>query len=110
LNTVWNGVWSARFKHGNMEDWVYCMHSSRKTECPGQRSYLVNDIERSQIFFRKFLSGSSGSEELRFYKSLVSNLEFRRRDSVLVRGLLVAFLGLLNIDPELAMEFSEVGD
>jgi hypothetical protein len=49
-------------------------------------------------------------EELRFYKSFVSNLEFRRRDPVLVRGLLVAFLGLLDIDPELAIEFSEVGD
>jgi hypothetical protein len=22
-------------KHGNMKDWVYSMHSSRKTECPG---------------------------------------------------------------------------
>jgi hypothetical protein len=51
-----------------------------------------------------------GSEELRYYKSFVSNLEFQRRDPVLVRGLLVAFLGLLNIDLELAMEFSEVGD
>jgi hypothetical protein len=96
LNTVRNGVRSARFKHGDMEDWVYCMHSSRKMECPGQRSYLVNDIERSQIFFGKLLRGSSGSEELRFYESFVSNFEFRRRDLVLVRGLLVAFLGLLN--------------
>jgi hypothetical protein len=51
-----------------------------------------------------------GSEELRFYKSFVSNLEFRRRDLVLVCGLLIVFLGLLNIDPELAMEFSEVSD
>jgi hypothetical protein len=51
-----------------------------------------------------------GSEELRFYKSFVSNLEFWRRDPVLVRRMLIAFLGLLNIDPELAMEFSEVGD
>jgi hypothetical protein len=49
-------------------------------------------------------------EELRFYKSFVSNLEFQRRDSVLVHGLLIAFLGLLNIDLELAMESSEVGD
>jgi hypothetical protein len=49
-------------------------------------------------------------EELRFYESFVSNFAFQRRDSVLVRGLLVAFLGLLNIDPELAMELSEVGD
>jgi hypothetical protein len=49
-------------------------------------------------------------EELRFYKSFVSNLEFWRRDSVLVRGLLIAFLGLLNIDPEFAMEFLEVSD
>jgi hypothetical protein len=110
LNTVRNRVRSARLKHRNMKDWVYSMHSSRKTECPGQRSYLVNDIERSQIFFREFLRGSSGSEELRFYKSFVSNLEFQRRDPVLVRRLLVASLGLLNIDPKLAMEFSEVGD
>jgi hypothetical protein len=43
------------------------------------------------------------------YESFVSNLEFRR-DPVLVRRLLVAFLGLLNIDLELVMEFSEVGD
>jgi hypothetical protein len=93
-----------------MKDWVYSMHSSRKTECPGQRSYLVNDVERSQIFFREFFWGLGGSEELRYYKSFVSNLEFQRRDPVLVRGLLVAFLGLLNIDLELAMEFSEVGD
>jgi hypothetical protein len=49
-------------------------------------------------------------EELRFYKSFVSNLEFQRRDPILVCRLLIAFLGLLNIDPELAMEFSEVSD
>jgi hypothetical protein len=49
-------------------------------------------------------------EELRFYKSFVSNLEFWRRDSVLFCRLLIAFLGPLDIDPELAMEFSEVGD
>jgi hypothetical protein len=49
-------------------------------------------------------------EELCFYESFVSNFEFQRRDLVLVRGLLVAFLGLLDIDPELAMEFLEVGD
>jgi hypothetical protein len=49
-------------------------------------------------------------EKLCFYKSFVSNVEFRRRDSVLVRGLLIVFLGLLDIDPELAMEFSEVSD
>jgi hypothetical protein len=35
LNTVWNGVWSAQLKHGNIKDWVYSMHSSQKTECPG---------------------------------------------------------------------------
>jgi hypothetical protein len=51
-----------------------------------------------------------GSEELHFYKSFVSNLEFWRRDPVLVHRLLIAFLGLLNIDLELAMEFSEVSD
>jgi hypothetical protein len=49
-------------------------------------------------------------EELCFTKSFVSNLEFQRRDPVLVCGMLIAFLGLLNIDPELAMEFSEVSD
>jgi hypothetical protein len=49
-------------------------------------------------------------EELCFYESFVSNLEFQRRNPVLVRGLLIVFLGLLNIDPELAMEFSEVSD
>jgi hypothetical protein len=49
-------------------------------------------------------------EELCFYESFVSNLEFWRRDLVLVCGLLIAFLGLLNIDPEFAMEFSEVAD
>jgi hypothetical protein len=49
-------------------------------------------------------------EELRFYKSFVSNLEFQRRDSVLVPELLITFLGLLNIDLELAMEFLEVSD
>jgi hypothetical protein len=49
-------------------------------------------------------------EEFCFYKSFVSNLELWRRDPVLVCGLLIAFLGLLNIDPELAMEFSEVSD
>jgi hypothetical protein len=49
-------------------------------------------------------------EELRFYKSLVSNLGFQRKDPVLVCGLLIAFLGLLNIDPELAMELLEVSD
>jgi hypothetical protein len=52
----------------------------------------------------------SGSKELRFDKSFVSSLEFRKRDLVLVCRLLIAFLGLLNIDLELAMEFSEVGD
>jgi hypothetical protein len=51
-----------------------------------------------------------GSEKLCFYKSFVSNLEFQRRDPVLVCGLLIVFLGLLNIDPEFAMEFSEVSD
>jgi hypothetical protein len=51
-----------------------------------------------------------GLEELCFYKSFVSNLEFQRRDLVLVHGLLIVFLGLLNIDPEFAMEFSEVSD
>jgi hypothetical protein len=71
---------------------------------------LVNDVKRSQIFFRELFWGSDGSEELCFYESFVSNLEFRRRDLVLVRRLLIAFLGLLNIDRELAMEFSEVGD
>jgi hypothetical protein len=50
------------------------------------------------------------SEELHFYKSFVSNLEFQRRDPVLVRGLLIAFLGLFDIDPEFAMEFLEVSD
>jgi hypothetical protein len=51
-----------------------------------------------------------GSEELCFYKSFVFNLEFHRRDLVLVHGLLIAFLGLLNINPEFAMEFLEVSD
>jgi hypothetical protein len=51
-----------------------------------------------------------GLEELRFYKSFVSNLEFQRRDPVLVCGLLIAFLGLLNIDLEFAIEFLEVSD
>jgi hypothetical protein len=51
-----------------------------------------------------------GSEELFFYKSFVSNLEFWRRDPVLVHGLLIVFLGLLNIDLELAIEFLEVSD
>jgi hypothetical protein len=55
LNTVQNGVQSAQLKHGNMEDWVYSMHSSWKTECPGQRSYLIDDIKRSQIFFGELL-------------------------------------------------------
>jgi hypothetical protein len=49
-------------------------------------------------------------EELRFYKSFVSNLEFRRRDLVLVHRLLIVFLGLLNIDLKLAVEFLEVSD
>jgi hypothetical protein len=79
-------------------------------ECPGWRSYLTDDIERSQIFFREFLWGLGGSEELCFHKSFVSNLEFRKRNPVLVCRLLIAFLGLLNIDPEFAMEFLEVGD
>jgi hypothetical protein len=51
-----------------------------------------------------------GSEEFHFYKSFVSNLEFRRRDPVLVCGLLIAFLGLLDIDLEFAIEFLEVSD
>jgi hypothetical protein len=51
-----------------------------------------------------------GSEELHFYKSFVSNLEFQRRDPVLVCGLLIALLGLLNIDPEFVMEFLKVSD
>jgi hypothetical protein len=51
-----------------------------------------------------------GSEELCFYKSFVSNLEFQRWDPVLVRGMLIVFLGLLNIEPEFAMEFLEVSD
>jgi hypothetical protein len=71
---------------------------------------LIDDIKRSQIFFRELLGGSGGSEELHFYKSFVSNLEFRRRDPVLVHRLLIAFLGLLNIDPKFAMEFLEVSD
>jgi hypothetical protein len=71
---------------------------------------LVDDVKRSQIFFGEFLWGSGGLEELCFYKSFVSDLEFQRRDLVLVRGLLIAFLGLLNIDPEFAMEFLEVSD
>jgi hypothetical protein len=49
-------------------------------------------------------------EELCFYKSFVSNLELQRRDLVLVRRLLIAFLGLLNIDLEFAMEFLDVSD
>jgi hypothetical protein len=71
---------------------------------------LVNDVKRSQISFRELLWGSGGLEELCFYKNFVSNLEFWRRDPVLVCGLLIAFLGLLDIDPELAMKFLEVGD
>jgi hypothetical protein len=51
-----------------------------------------------------------GSEELCFYKSFVSNLELWRRDLVLVCGLLIAFLGLLNIDLEFAIKFLEVSD
>jgi hypothetical protein len=51
-----------------------------------------------------------GSEELCFHKSFASNLEFWRRDPVLACGLLIAFLGLLNIDLEFAMEFLEVSD
>jgi hypothetical protein len=49
-------------------------------------------------------------EGLCFYKSFVSNFEFWRKDLVLVHGFLIVFLRLLNIDPELAMEFSEVSD
>jgi hypothetical protein len=51
-----------------------------------------------------------GSEELRFYKSFVSDLEFQRRDPVLVHKMLIVFLGLLNIDLEFGMEFLEVSD
>jgi hypothetical protein len=56
---------------------------------------LVDDIERSQIFFREFLGRSGGLEELYFYKSFVSNLELWKRDPVLVCRLLISVLGTL---------------
>jgi hypothetical protein len=34
LNMVRNGVQSTWFKHRNMKDWVYSMHTTQKMECP----------------------------------------------------------------------------
>jgi hypothetical protein len=68
---------------------------------------LVNDVKRSQIFSESFSEGRVVRKNFAFMKALSPTL---RRDSVLVHGLLIAFLGLLNIDPEFAIEFSEVGD
>ena len=42
-------------KHRNIEDRVYSMHSSWKSESPGWRFYLIDDIIRSKIFLGEFL-------------------------------------------------------
>jgi hypothetical protein len=41
---------------------------------------------------------------------LTDDIERSQTDPVLVHGLLIAFLGLLNIDLEFAVEFLEVSD
>jgi hypothetical protein len=64
-------------------------------------------LEGPRYFSESFFEGWVVWKNFAFTKALSPTL---RRDLVLVCRLLIAFLGLLNIDLEFAMEFLEVSD
>ena len=68
-------------------------HGVRESESPKERTCLVNNLVRTEIFFGEFLCRAGSVEELSFHENLVANFEVWRRDPVLVRRTLVMFLG-----------------
>jgi hypothetical protein len=63
-----------------------------------------------RYFSKSFFEGRVVRKNFAFTKALSPTLNSEEGSGSLVRGLLIAFLGLLNIDLEFAMEFLEVSD
>jgi len=51
LYPVWYGIGYGRFKLGDVEDWVNCMHGVWKVECEGERAYLGDDGIGPKVLF-----------------------------------------------------------
>ena len=76
LDSVWNGIWEARFQHGNVKDQMDCLHRVRQTQYDRVRTCLADDFERTEILLSKLLSRLGHAEELSLNEGGRTNREF----------------------------------
>ena len=77
MDSVWVQVQSCGFEHRDMEDRVDCMHAVWKSSSVRVGANSSNNLERAKILLSKLLGGSSGLEELHFYKYMRSCFKFQ---------------------------------
>ena len=73
MSSVQNFVWSGRFKHGDMEDWVYTLHRFRETDGKQMGARFGDDFKRTGVFVREFFGWLGGAEEFGFNEDLLSD-------------------------------------
>ncbi len=108
LDTSGNGVRSFGLKLGDMEYGVDSPHGFGKTEGEGVSSGLSDDLVRAQKLLRELLRGASGTDELGTDIGVVSDLEVRSWQTMLVGLDLVTGLSFGNMFSECGVEFVEV--
>jgi hypothetical protein len=108
LDTIWDGVWNAEFKHGYVEDRVYSSHGIRELESEGMGAGLSEDLVGAEILLRELPSRACSTKELCLDEYLISDFEVRSWKPICIGRTFITFLRGGNLGLEDGMEFVKI--